>query len=375
MSSSKVTFSKSRRDFHNDLKERVERYFVENNLPRHATAAMVVKTIFWFSSTALLYALLLSDVLSPYPVATMATWMVLGFCLACIGFNVGHDAIHGSYSDKKWVNGLLSWSFDFMGANSYTWSIAHNFVHHTYTNIPDVDKDIEPGPFIRLYPRYEGVYWFHRYQHFYAFFLYSLVSLIWVFVKDYEQIAQRDPRTGKYAPVTEFVKLFIGKALHIGILLVVPLLVIEQPLWLIGLGYFAMHLVGGFTLSIVFQLAHVVDGPEFPRPDKKHEMNVSWAEHQLMTTANFSAGKELATFITGGLNHQVEHHLFPRICHIHYPKLAPIVRQCAQDHGLPYYESPTFLAAAASHARLLKKAGSTVLEPPTESVEAGAVTA
>jgi linoleoyl-CoA desaturase len=328
---------------------------------------MVFKTIFWFAWAWGACALTLAQVV-PYPYAWLL-WLAQGFGFACIGFNIGHDAIHGSYSEKRWVNRALSWSFDLMGASSYTWSVAHNVIHHTYTNIPGVDDDLEPGPTMVFYPQPTKLW--HRFQHLYAWFLYGFIGVIWVYIKDYDQIRRPDPQTGKKAALKDVVQMLAGKAIHMGLLLVVPLFVVDAPIWQICVGYFLLLFAGGFTLAIVFQLAHCVEGVTFPtRPTDSEKMPEAWAEHQLRTTANF--GKTwLATFICGGLDHQVEHHLMPRICHIHYPKLAPIVAQCAKDHGLPYVHNGSFFEAVGAHYRTLKKLGNEeLLELPADAVAA-----
>jgi len=339
--------------FQADLKARVDAYFAENKLSRGATPAMVLKTIFWLAFTWGSWGLLLSQKIA-FPF-NLPVWAATGFGLACIGFNIGHDAIHGAYSEKKWVNSLMSWSFDMMGASSCTWRVAHNIIHHTYTNIPGVDTDLEPGPTMAFYPQ-ETKPW-HRFQHYYAWFLYCFIGVIWVYIKDFDQIRRADPLTGKKSTVGDYVMVAVGKVLHIGLLLVVPLVVIDAPLWQIIAGYALTLAVGGFTLAIVFQLAHCIEGVSFPqRPTDANRMPEAWAEHQMRTTANFG-NTPLATFICGGLDHQIEHHLMPRICHIHYPRLSPIVAQTAKEHGLPYVHNGSFFNAVGAHARTLKRVG------------------
>jgi linoleoyl-CoA desaturase len=116
--------------------------------------------------------------------------------------------------------------------------------------------------------------------------------------------------------------------------------------------------VTGFVISVVFQLAHVVEAADFPEaivaPDR---MNWHWANHQVMTTVDFAPRSKVVSWIVGGLNYQVEHHLFPRLCHMHYPKIAPIVARVCHRHGLPYKVNQTFSGALASHYRLLRDLG------------------
>lgn len=371
----KVLFEHGTTPFYKDLKARVNAYFDETGKSRHADTYMVVKSAFWIGSVALLWSLILFGGFDAPTSLGLA--MLLGFCFAGIGFNVGHDAIHGAYSKSKRVNSLMSWAFDLMGASSYTWSLAHNYVHHTYTNIPGTDGDIEPGPFILLYP-HEKPHFLHRFQHIYTWPLYCFTSLIWVFMKDWEQWFKPHPRSGKPHEWKHFPRLVAGKVAHVGLLLVAPLLLLDFPVWQIVVGFVAMHFVGGFTLAVVFQLAHVVTGPEFPQPDESGRIPGGWAEHQVRTTANFGGGNPLVTWICGGLDYQVEHHLFPRVCHTHYPALSKIVRETAAEYGLPYYENTSTVKAILSHGHALKingtLSGESALEALTAHAPASATT-
>jgi len=341
-------------EFQRDLRARVDAYFTERGLDKGANAAMWAKTAFWLT---LAFGCLFTAGLAPLPVpVAIAIWALAGFAFAGVGMNVSHDAIHGSTSSKTWVNDLFSWTFDSIGVSSATWKIAHNLLHHTYTNVPVIDTDIEPGPWVRFQP-YAKHYPWQRLQTLYVWFLYPLTSLLWVYQKDFFQMATPHPRTGQPYPAREWVKLFIGKALHIGAFLVVPLVFGPQSIPVTVGGYVLLHAVGGFTLAIVFQLAHVVEGVRYIQPDPETaKLPRGWMEHELLTTANFGKTK-LCTFITGGLDHQVEHHLFPGVCHIHYRDIAPIVKQCALDHGLPYIHSGSFFDAVRSHTRLMGRLG------------------
>ncbi|MFZ9887051.1 MAG: fatty acid desaturase family protein [Myxococcota bacterium] len=360
----KVSFARQGAGFHAELKRRVDEYFQSRDLSRRATAAMVAKSIFWLGAAVSLYAGVIFSDLGALP--SLALSMALGFCIACIGFNVGHDAIHGAYSERPWINRVVGWSFQLIGASAYTWSLSHNVVHHTYTNIPGHDGDLEPGPLLRFHEG-QKLRAYHRLQHFYAWPLYCFVGLLWVYTKDFEQALRRDPRTGKRIGLEGWLNVIAAKVLHVGLLVVVPLLTMQRfEWWQLLIGYLGLQFVAGFTLSIVFQLAHVVEGPTMPLPASDGSMADSWAAHQLRTTANFSPGSRAAQFICGGLNYQVEHHLFPKVCHVHYPAIAPIVAQTAREFGLPYYDHPSFLAGVRSHARELMRLGNTGATTPSE---------
>lgn len=365
----KLSFSKSGAAFRAELLRRVDAYFATTGKSRNATGAMRLKSAFWLVGL-LTQVLLVSFVPMPTWLSVLLA-LGVGFFVAGIGFNVGHDAIHGSYSANKTVNALLGRSFELLGASAIMWGWAHNIVHHTYTNVPGVDHDLEPGPFLRLY-RKDKPSCAHRLQHVYAWPLYCFTSLVWVFKKDFAQLLEVNPHTGQKGGAREWADVLLGKAFHWSVFLGLPLLGGLHAWWQVLVGYVLALAVSGFTAAIVFQLAHVVEGPQFPTPSHAGELEDDFFVHQLKTTSNFAARNPLATFIVGGLNHQVEHHLFPRICHIHYPALSNIVKATAQEFGVPYYEQPTFLAAVASHARTLRDIGRAAPEPDTEALPAPA---
>jgi len=336
--------------FHAELKRRVDAWFAEHGVSKNANLKMWLKSLFWMGSTVLTWSVIVSGAV-PFPV-TVALWAVLGFSIACIGFNVGHDAIHGSYSADQRVNNALSWSYELIGANARNWAHRHNVVHHMWTNVPGVDGDIEPGPSLRFH-EHEPYRWYHRYQHLYAWFMYMGFTLNWVFIDDFRLIRDPHPNTGAHEPLSGYVKLAIGKFAHFGLLLVLPMILL--PWWQGLLGFIVMHMVGGLTLAMVFQLAHLVEGPEFPTPGDDGELEHRWAVHQVMTTANFGGGNPIVAWIVGGLDHQIEHHLFPAICHVHYPGIAPIVEETAREFGIPYYRHETVASAVGSHFRHLRQ--------------------
>ncbi len=352
-SANKLTFPADTA-FQRDLRDRVDAWFVANNVSKAANRSMWLKVAFWLVFSPVVVA---AAFFAPVPAAvSIALFTLGGFCLAFVEMNIGHDAIHGSLSTSKRVNNLFAWTFDAMGASSTTWRIAHNLLHHTYTNVPGVDTDIEPGPLLRFNTDAKLYPW-HRFQALYAFPLYGLMSILWVYQRDFAQMASKHPRTGKHQPASEWAKLLIGKAMHVGIFLVLPLTMGVQSTAVVLVGYFFFHVAAGMTLSIVFQLAHLVEGVRYIGPvDGNDKLPRGWMEHELLTTANFGSTR-VCTFFTGGLDHQIEHHLFPNVCHTHYPKIAPIVAACAAEHGVPYLHSGSFPAACASHVRMLGRLG------------------
>ena len=353
----KVKFAKAtNNDFYSTLNKRVEEYFISNKLSKFANRLMVFKTVFYLSGFILAYLVL---ILNNNPLLVQyLLWAVIGLFIAFIGLNISHDAIHGAWSKHKKVNKFLGHTFDIIGANSYLWGIMHNIVHHTYTNIPGHDEDIESVPLLRTSP-HQKLRKIHRNQHWYAFLLYGLGSLSWVLVKDYKKFFKK--KIGNYDnkrhPRIEYFNLFFYKIVYYTIFLVLPLIFINAAWWQILLGFLVLHFFEGITIAVIFMLAHVVEETQFPVPDEKGNIENSWAVHQLYTTADFGRSNDILNFFCGGLNFQVEHHLFPRICHVHYKPISDIVEKTAEEYNLRYNANDSFHGAILSHIRFLKKLG------------------
>jgi linoleoyl-CoA desaturase len=288
----------------------------------------------------------------------LASAISLGLAMAAVGFNIQHDAGHQAYSRRKWINKLLALTLDLLGGSSFVWAKKHNSVHHCFVNISGHDDDIDIGFFGRLTPHQKRLK-FHRFQHFYLWFLYGLLPTKWQVYDDFRDVARgrigehrfRRPRGWDLAT------LLGGKIVFFSLALAIPLLV--HPLWAVLLFYALASFVQGVTMSVVFQLAHCVEEADFPlpRPDAGR-MESPWAVHQVETTVDFARGNRFLSWIIGGLNFQIEHHLFPRISHVHYPALAPLVEETCREFGVRYIAHQTFRASVASHYRWLRRMGS-----------------
>lgn len=344
------------RDFHKTVTARVNQYFRDNGISTYANGAMLLKTTILLASYVGFYFAILSGAFNIW-----AMWLMclgLGVATAGIGFSVAHDAIHGAYFKNKRLNYLLGLTMNLIGGNRYVWSITHNVVHHTYTNIHDHDEDLEVAPFIRLseHAPHQPI---HRVQHILAFLAYSLATIFWVFLKDYKKLAQANigPYQGKRHPRKEIVLLIASKLFYYGYMIVVPIIVLDVAWWQFLIGFLTVHLTAGIILGVVFQMAHTVENTEFPQSDEKGSMPDSWAVHQMKTTGNFAMNNPVINWFVGGLNFQVEHHLFPNICSVHYKHISPIVKKTAEEFGVPYNYYETFGGAIKSHYRQLKALG------------------
>lgn len=374
MASRNPTFpARDGKAFHAELKGEVDAYFKEQGLSTKGGVPMLAKTAVLLLMTFVPYGLILTQAFPPVVMFLLAAMVGLG--VAGIGFAVAHDAIHGAYSDNNRINTVIGSTMDLVGGSSYMWKITHNVIHHTYTNIHGTDEDLAVSPLLRLSPHAPRM-WFQRFQHWYAFVLYGMTTMFWVFVKDFKYLAAKDlgPYEDKKHAFKDVAGLFAGKAVYYTWSLIIPFVVLDYAWWQILLGLLTAHVVAGVTLGIVFQLAHVVEQTAHPEPDDAMAMPQSWVVHELDTTANFAPTNAFLNWYVGGLNFQVEHHLFPKICSRHYPALSPIVARLAAKHGLPYHVQPTFRSAVASHLRTLKAfgAGRTVTVPVPQEVLASA---
>ncbi|MCK5471157.1 MAG: acyl-CoA desaturase, partial [Cyclobacteriaceae bacterium] len=232
--------------------------------------------------------------------------------------------------------------------------------HHTFTNIHEEDEDISPRGVLRLSPHSS---WkkIHKYQFIYAWFLYGLMTIVWVILKDFMRIVKYHKnglaKKHKANIRSEWIILIATKLVYIGYIFIVPLMFTSMLWWQILIGIILMHYIAGFILAIVFQPAHVIEGTEYPLPDEKNMLENNWAVHQLHTTTNFGNKSRWFSWYVGGLNYQIEHHLFPNICHVHYRKISAIVKSTAIEFGLPYKSARTFVGALFSHLRLLRQLG------------------
>lgn len=354
-----VTFSRTKLDFTSTLNKRVSEYFKSKGITRHGNTEMVIKTICMFLLYLVPYGLIVSGLITG-PLFLILLVLVMSLGLGGIGLSVMHDANHGAYSKHAWLNSIIGYSLNFVGANSYNWKMQHNVLHHTYTNVHDEDEDISPRGILRLSPHSKWKF-IHRFQHWYAWFFYGLMTISWIFVKDFKRLMtyQKSGLVKKQQGniVKEWFILIATKLVYITYIFIIPVIVTSLAWWQVLLGVVLMHYIAGFMLAVIFQPAHVIDGTEFPLPDENNALENNWAVHQLKTTTNFGNKSRWFSWYVGGLNFQIEHHLFPNICHVHYRKIASIVKATAHEFNLPYKSARTFFEALKLHTRLLRQLG------------------
>jgi linoleoyl-CoA desaturase len=341
--------------FQRELRRRVEALLRERGIPERDCLRMYLKTALVLTAFALAYYLLVFVSNSWWSAAPLA--VLLGIAVAEIGFNIQHDGGHKAYSRHTWVNKLMAMTLDMVGGSSYVWRWKHVVFHHMYVNVAGHDTDIDLGIFGRLSPqqRRRALY---RWQQWYLWPLYGLMAIKWQFYDDF-----RDVITGRMGehhfprPRGWELALFVGgKLVFFTLAFGIPLLL--HPFLTVLLFYAITVGVVGVVLSVVFQLAHAVQEANFPAPQPDTgRMQEPWAVHQAQATVDFARGNRLVSWLVGGLNFQIEHHLFPTLCHINYPAMSNIVEDTCREYGVPYKANPSFHAAVASHYRWLKRMG------------------
>ena len=354
----KVKFlNKDKSLFFSVLRENIDAYFDQNQLVKTGGSRLLMKAIFMLSLYLIPFGLILTGNFSLVQMLFLS--LIMGLGVAGVGMSVMHDAIHGSFSSKSVINKFFGYSIYLLGGNVYNWDVQHNKLHHTYTNIHDIDEDIT-GKFLLRLSVGDTLKPVHRFQHIYAFFLYSLmtISFLW---KDFKEISlyNKMAKTGlvKPFPRKELVILVISKIAYATFIFGIPMLMLDITFGQWFLGFMAMHCTAGLILSTVFQLAHVVEGANQPSPDEKGNLENAWAIHQLLTTSNFAGKNKVLSWYIGGLDYQIEHHLFPNISHIHYPAISVIVRDTAKDFNIPYNDKTSFFKGLNSHIRMLHNLG------------------
>lgn len=352
-----VSADSNQHNFAAAVRHNVHQYFKDNNISTKGNANMIIKTIVLLSFYVVPFVMVLIFPMNIWIAAALTVLMGIG--IAGIGMSVMHDAVHGSYSKNRRVNNIMGGTMYLLGSNVFNWKVQHNLLHHAYSNIEGMDEDISPRGPIRM-SEFSPLKKIHKYQHIHAFFFYGLMTLSKM-TKDFSQLLKYNKagitQSYKINPNVEYAKMILVKVIYFFAFIGLPIMLTTFHWWQVALGFILMHWVSGFILSTIFQMAHIVEGAEQVEPNEKGVIHDEWVVHEMKTTANFAPNNRLLNWYVGGLNFQIEHHLFPNICHIHYKNLSPIVEKTAREYGFNYNLKPTFRNAFASHVRRLKELG------------------
>jgi linoleoyl-CoA desaturase len=340
--------------FQLELKRRVRAHLGAIGRPERGGGRMYAKTALILAAFASSYGLLVFVATAWWQALPLA--VVLGLTIVAIGFNVMHDANHEAYSNRAWLNRAMGMSLDMVGGSSHFWRWKHNVFHHTFVNVVGYDTDINLVGLGRLTPHHPHA-WFHRWQHLYVWFLYGAMVVKWHLYDDFRlaltgRMAQHSvPRPSG----SQWLVFLGGKLVFLSLAFGIPLLL--HPAWAVAAGYAATAVVVGIVLAVVFQLAHCVESADFPLEAAPSHMATAWAVHQVETSIDFARDSRMACWLLGGLNFQIEHHLFPRICHVNYPAIAPLVERTCREYGVDYKYNKTFMSALRSHYAWLRAMG------------------
>ncbi len=365
MKNSVVRFNNaSNVEFIKALRTNVNQYFVNNNISKYGNLNMALKTSFMILLYFTPLIVLLSGTVESIGINYLL-WFLMSLGMSGIGLSVMHDANHGAYSKNKHINSAMGFIVNFLGAYHINWKIQHNVLHHSFTNIDGFDEDIDV-PVMRFSPNQEHKRAF-KFQAFYAPLFYGLLTIFWVIGKDVDQLIRYNKRkllkSQKKTFARALTEIVIYKTLYIILTLVLPILVLNIPTIHVVFGFLLMHFICGLILALIFQAAHVLEETDFYEPDSKGSVDNNWAIHQLRTTANFANGGRVFSWLIGGLNFQIEHHLFPHVCHVHYNTISKIVESTAKTYNIPYHKHKTFIGALKSHFSLLNRLGKNEIFP------------
>ncbi len=340
-------------DFSKELRTSINEYFVSKGIKKTGDWRLFSKTIILFSLFLGSYCILVFSHAPPW--IKIPICFLISLVIVAIGFCVMHDAIHGSYSSSKNLNYIMGLSLNFLGGNNFLWKKKHNDIHHKNTNIDGLDEDIEAQPMLRLHNNQE---WLprHKYQHkwWYWMTVYGLLYLVWIWGNDYQKYFTKKILNQKInLSLKEHFIFWISKIFYVTIFLVVPIFYLG--FWPVVISYFFIMILCGIILAVTFQLAHVVLGLE--QKVVEQVKGVEFFEHQIATTANFATNNKIVTWFVGGLNFQIEHHLFPKISHIHYPEISKIRKSICNKWNISSIEYETVSDAIKNHVLMLKFLG------------------
>jgi len=353
----KIIFQHNENDFWQTLQFRVSEYFREKEISQYANNKMVFKIILMLLALVVPYGMIILIDLHFGWVVLLA--IMIGLAMAGIGLSISHQAAHEAISDSKFVNRALSLTFNILGMSDYIWKIKHNVYHHTYTNVFEKDEALKEGDLIRM-SKDAPLKPIHKYQHYYTALVYAFFTFFWAWFLDFEKLFRYNAHGStneKSHPVGEVILFYLTKIYYVFIVFLIPWYFTDLSVWQIILVYFIVNITASSIITHVLQVEHLTEDSTVISPDDEGKINVSWAVNQLEGTANFKSNSKVFEWFLGGSNYQIEHHLFPKICAVHYPDLSKIVKSTAKEYGLKYTCKASFPLAIKAHYKFLKILG------------------
>ena len=338
-------------NFVTSLRSEVNKYFTKKNISKHANVNMYIKCILMLLIYIIPYVLMISGIVDKS--LFWLLWLIMGIGMAGVGMCIMHDGNHNAFSKNRSINKIMGLTLQILGGTYKNWKIQHNQLHHKYPNIINHDPDVSPIKLLRFSPdsSYHKMY---RFQFIYAWFLYGLMTFSFATIKEFKQLIEW--QRNQIITTSQFrqliFELIFWKLIYYFFLLFIPMLTLDISFLQWFSLFFLMHFVAGFLLAIVFQTAHIMPDCEHLKFPKKMDVN-TWAINQLLTTSNYAPKSKVFSWLIGGLNYQIEHHLFPGICHVHYANISDIVKRVASDYDLPYNCQKNFIQAIFEHGKML----------------------
>jgi linoleoyl-CoA desaturase len=335
------------------LRRRLDRFFADQRITPKADRTMWVKIAVGLAVLAGAWIALYT--LRPSSWKFLVLYLLGGLAQTFLLLNIAHDSNHNAISSRPLVNKTLNYVFDLCGISSYMWRILHHRGHHSCINLHGEDDALSGRGIFRFTP-YESRAPWHRFQHIYALFIYALFSLDYVLFRDFASFffPSHDYLKRAKHPLREYTVLFAGKGFYLTYMLVLPVMVLGKSPLLVAGAFLLVHVIVGLSVTLVFQTTHTVDTTYFPADRSEFDNGVY---HIFATTADYATEKPLVGWLVGGLNHHIVHHLCPFVCHTHYAPLTRIVKETAEEFGVPYRQHPTMSGAVRHHLMLLKQLG------------------
>jgi len=347
--------------FYEELTSKVNAYFFDNGLTTYANFYVIFKIIIIYTLYLLFYLLIIFGSLQLKIFCFI--WILLGLIHVAVGFNIMHDALHGSLFKNKRINNIVGSIASFLiGQYPQIWEVQHNNLHHIYPNIETIDGDIDKPPF-RFSPN-QKLLWYHKYQHIYATFLYLFTNISIITDKDFVQLSKFRKMNlikSNHVYLSTLIKIILFKVFYLLAYLWLPYKATGYHFGLILSMFILMNLISGIVFTIIIMPNHITHNSKYSN-QKNRDIKNNWFVHQLLNTTNYSINNKIFNFFTGSINLHIEHHLFPNICHIHYSKIAPIIKLTCEKYSMPYYYEKTWFIAIIKHYQMLYYLGNPQVE-------------
>ena len=349
----KIIFPKETDTFLSTLNKRIDAYFLEKGKDRYGDKRIIQRYLIIKTIIIINYMLMIT---SENTTLVIFCFALLGPLFITLALNVSHDAVHGVAHSNKKINAYFAFQMDLFGANSFAWKKRHKIGHHAFPNIINKDPDLKQSIAVKIFPESKKLF-FHEYQHIYVPILYSFYTINWIYIRDVKDFFTTSI-IGKISK-KEYVKFFIFKFGYLLIFYGIPIGISTLSLSQVLIANVAMNVCASYFLTIALIPSHVSEKSIFPLPNKEGMMPYPWSHHQVITTSDFATKSKTTTWLLGGFNHHITHHLFPSIAHVYYPEITPIIKRTILEFGLPYTYQNSLFKAYKSHYNLLKKNGNT----------------